>query len=64
MHLKQSVLEKKKAVCLGTSLGDPMVTTLCSKCRGPRFNPWSGNWIPHAATKDPARGNEDPGAAK
>ena len=26
----------------------------CSQCRGPRFNPWPGNWIPHAATKDPA----------
>ena len=24
---------------------------LCSQCRGPRFDPWSGNWIPHAAVK-------------
>ena len=24
---------------------------LCSQCRGPRFDPWLGNWIPHAATK-------------
>ena len=21
------------------------------QCRGPGFNPWSGNWIPHATTK-------------
>ena len=24
--------------------------TPSSQCRGPGFNPWSGNWIPHAAT--------------
>ena len=29
-----------------------------SQCRGPRFDPWSENEIPHAATK-----MEDPGAA-
>ena len=23
--------------------GGPAVKTLCSQCRGPRFNPWSGN---------------------
>ena len=22
-----------------------------SECMGPGFNPWSGNWIPYAATK-------------
>ena len=22
-----------------------------SQCKGSRFNPWSGNWIPHGATK-------------
>ena len=21
------------------------------QCRGPEFNPWSGNYIPHATTK-------------
>ena len=27
---------------------------LCSQCKGgPRFDPWSGNQIPHASTKDP-----------
>ena len=25
--------------------------TLSSQCRGPRFDPWSGNYIPHATTK-------------
>ena len=24
---------------------------LCTQCRGPRFNPWSGNLISHATTK-------------
>ena len=28
-----------------------MAITLCSQCRGPRFHPWSGNYIPHATTK-------------
>ena len=28
-----------------------MAKTLCSPGRGPRFHPWSGNWISHAATK-------------
>ena len=28
-----------------------MAKTLHSQCRGPRFDPWSGNWIPHATTK-------------
>ena len=23
--------------------GGPVVKTPCSQCRGPRFNPWSGN---------------------
>ena len=31
--------------------GGPVAKTPCSQCRGPGFNPWSGNWIPHAATK-------------
>ena len=29
----------------------PVVETLSSQCRGPRFDPWSGNWIPRAAAK-------------
>ena len=41
--------------------GGPVAKTLQSQCRGPRFDPWSGNVIPHtttkgliAATKNPA----------
>ena len=34
--------------------GGPVVKTLCFQCRGPGFDPWSGNWILHAATKNPA----------
>ena len=30
-----------------------VVKTPHSQCRGPGFNPWSGNWIPHATTKSP-----------
>ena len=28
--------------------GGPVGGTPHSKCRGPRFHPWSGSWIPHA----------------
>jgi len=42
--------------------GLPWWLRLSSQCRGSGFDPWSGNWIPHAAaksanatTKDPAR---------
>ena len=31
--------------------GGPAAKTLYSRGRGPGFNPWSGNQIPHAATK-------------
>ena len=31
--------------------GGSVVKTLRSQCRGPGFNPWLGNQIPHAATK-------------
>ena len=33
--------------------GSPVATTPCSQCMGPQFDPWSGNWIPHAPTKTP-----------
>ena len=33
--------------------GGPVPKTPCFQCRGPGFDPWSGNWIPHAATKGP-----------
>ena len=28
--------------------GDPAVKTPSSQCRGPGFDPWSGNYKPHA----------------
>ena len=37
--------------------GGSVATTLGSQCRGPRFDPWSGNYIPRAITKDPIRYN-------
>ena len=31
--------------------GGLVAKTLCSQCRGPGFDPWSGNQIPHVTTK-------------
>ena len=31
--------------------GGPVAKTLCPQCRGPGFNTWLGNQIPHATTK-------------
>ena len=31
--------------------GGPGTKTVRSKCRGPRFDPWSGNYISLATTK-------------
>ena len=31
--------------------GGPVAKTLHLQCRGSGFDPWSGNWIPYAATK-------------
>ena len=31
--------------------GDPVAKIPRSQWRGSRFNPWSGNWVPHVATK-------------
>ena len=38
--------------------GGPVGKAPLSQCRGPGFNPWSGNQIPHAATKDPTQPNK------
>ena len=35
--------------------GGPVAETPHSQCREPRFDPWSGNKISHAATDDPSR---------
>ena len=39
-----------------------MAKTPCSQCRAPGFDPWSGNEIPHVATKkeDPVCHNKGP----
>ena len=34
--------------------------TLCSQCEESRSHPWSGNWIPHAATESSHAAAEDP----
>ena len=31
--------------------GGPVAKTSGSKCKGSKFDPWSGNYIPHAAAK-------------
>ena len=36
---------------IGSFSGDPVAKTLYSQCRGPGFDPWLGNKIPHAAIK-------------
>ena len=43
-------------------LGNPVAKTPCFYCKGPRFNPWLGNWIPHAPIKSShaATKTEDP----
>ena len=43
---------------MGTSLVVQRLKTSHSPCRGPWFNPWSGN-CPHATLKDPACCNKD-----
>ena len=37
--------------------GGPVAKTLHNQCRGHRFNPWSGNEIPHAATESSQASN-------
>ena len=32
--------------------GRPVAKTPCSQCKGPGFDPWLGNYIPRAATKN------------
>ena len=43
--------------------GGPAVKIPCSQCRGPGFDPWSGNYIPHAATKIPHATMKTPSVA-
>ena len=44
----------------GDFSGGPVAKTPHFQCRGPRFHSWSGNQIPHTATKDPASKTEEP----
>ena len=39
-----------KVVVEGYFPGGPVAGTPYSQCMGPRFNPWSGNYSPHATT--------------
>ena len=43
--------------------GGPVAKTPRSQCRGPGFDPWSGNKILHAASKSSHATTEDPSAA-
>lgn len=43
-------LTNKKA--MGDFPGGPVTTTLCSQCKVPGFNPWSGNKISYVTTKN------------
>ena len=45
---------------LGYFPGGPVAKTLPSQCRGPRFEPWSRNWILQAATKNSHSVTKDP----
>ena len=40
--------------------GGPVAKTLCSQCRGPGFNPWSGKLIPYATIQESACRNYRP----
>ena len=48
---------------LGTSLVVQWVGLRTPKAGGLVFDPWSGNWIPHAATKSPHAATKIPHAA-
>ena len=47
------------ALITGDCPGTLVAKTLCSQCRGGRFDPWPGNCIPHASAKNPACHNLD-----
>ena len=46
------LLQYKRNTCDKDFPGGPVAKTPCSQCRGPGFEPCSGNEIPHTATKD------------
>ena len=40
--------------------GGPVAKILCFQLRGPKSDPWAGNWIPHATTKSLHATTKDP----
>ena len=50
-NLSSRVVQERRE---GGLPGGPVAKTSCSQCRGPGFNPWSKNLIPHASTKTDA----------
>ena len=44
--------------------GGPAAETPRSQCKGPGFDPWSQNQIPHATAKDSVCDNQDPARSK
>ena len=60
-----NILKQQKSLS-GDFAAGPVASTPHSQCRGPGFDPWSGNQIPYATTKnshattlDSARHNKD-----
>ena len=63
MNLENIMLNEKSQLKRTTYWdfpGGPVSKTLCSQCRGPKFDPWSGNWISHAITKNWHTATKDP----
>ena len=54
---RQLVVLNNKNKSLQGFPGGPVAKAPRSQCRGHRFDPWSGNLIPHVTTKDPTCGN-------
>ena len=46
-----SAVNRKEALIPSKRDAETSLVVQRSQCRGPRFNPWSGHLIPHAATK-------------
>ena len=58
-NYKQGLLLLNLRIPVRDFPGGSMAKILHSQCRGPGLNPWSGNWIPRAATKDSIFWNKD-----
>ena len=65
MYVIPKVCPNSEALALktpstGTSLVVQWLRLRILNAGGPGFDPWSGNWIPHATAKDPVCWNKDP----